>query len=119
MYQCNPFGHKFDRPMIKYDDSNDEQYDQCPDCGTDDFIDLTELRKESAINDVLVAEKCNTDMFCILGLHYTALQITCMTYIREKFDTQKDFTQLMQLILEAKRLQLPKEFIEGLKNDLI
>ncbi|MEI6190495.1 MAG: hypothetical protein WCP61_08750 [Chitinophagia bacterium] len=106
--------------MIKYDDSNDEQYDQCPDCGTDDFIDLEDLRKDDAINDVLVSEKCiASDIICMMQSHYTALEITCMTYVREKFDTQKDFTQLMQLILEAERLQLPKEFIEGLKNDLI
>ena len=119
MYQCNSCGHKFDRPNVVTDESGDEQYDQCPNCSSDDFINLDELRKDDAINDVLVTEKCiASDIICMMQSHYTALEITCMTYIREKFDTQKDFTELLQLIAEAKRLKLPNDFILQLENDL-
>lgn len=30
-------GHRFDNPKIRYEDAGDEQYDECPKCGSDNY----------------------------------------------------------------------------------
>lgn len=63
-------------------------------------------------------ETTMTELIAIDGNLFTAMERTCMTYIREEFDTTTDFTSLMSLISEAKRLQLSQEFISQLESDL-
>jgi len=120
MYQCNPLGHKFDRPTIVTDESGDEQYDQCPECGTDDFVDLEDLRKDDAINDVLVTGHCLKseapvkdavifDMldWCEKKLHLSSDQ---KTFLSERFD------HVFEMGKGIGRLEILRDEIDKIKN---
>ena len=40
MIHCNQCGVNFEEPKTEYDEVNDEQYDLCPRCLSDDFITI-------------------------------------------------------------------------------
>lgn len=42
MYRCHDCGLLFADPTTVYDDINDEQYEECPKCTSDNFDEIPE-----------------------------------------------------------------------------